>query len=116
MKLAIIDGLHRWKDFSGRSSRPQVWWFILFYTLFSQACQRMPLLLVFVIEPDGPLAVVIFILFYSWMLLIPSILAVQVRRMHDVGKSGWFILVPIYNFYLYAQPSMTEQREITEQK
>jgi len=23
-----------------------------------------------------------------------------VRRMHDVGKSGWFILIPIYNFIL----------------
>jgi len=23
-----------------------------------------------------------------------------VRRMHDVGKSGWFVLVPIYNIIL----------------
>ena len=32
-------------------------------------------------------------------LLIPAI-AVSVRRMHDVGKSGWFMLIPIYNFIL----------------
>jgi uncharacterized membrane protein YhaH (DUF805 family) len=25
---------------------------------------------------------------------------VAVRRMHDVGKSGWFILIPIYNLVL----------------
>tara|TARA_B110000459_G_scaffold179685_1_gene205868 strand:- start:986 stop:1153 length:168 start_codon:yes stop_codon:yes gene_type:complete len=31
--------------------------------------------------------------------LIPGI-AVAVRRMHDVGKSGWFILIPIYNIIL----------------
>jgi uncharacterized membrane protein YhaH (DUF805 family) len=31
--------------------------------------------------------------------LIPSI-AVGVRRMHDVGKSGWFLLIPIYNLIL----------------
>jgi uncharacterized membrane protein YhaH (DUF805 family) len=31
--------------------------------------------------------------------LIPSI-AVGVRRMHDVGKSGWFLLIPIYNLVL----------------
>lgn len=30
---------------------------------------------------------------------MPSI-AVGVRRMHDVGKSGWFVLIPIYNFIL----------------
>jgi uncharacterized membrane protein YhaH (DUF805 family) len=108
MKAAISDGLHRWKDYSGRSSRSQLWWFILFYTVFSQACQWIPPLLFFVIEPDGALAIVITILFFSWMLLIPSILSVQVRRMHDVGKSGWFILAPIYNLYLYVQPSVKE--------
>jgi len=27
-------------------------------------------------------------------------IAVGVRRMHDVGKSGWFVLIPIYNFIL----------------
>ena len=31
--------------------------------------------------------------------LLPSI-AVGVRSMHDVGKSGQFILIPIYNFIL----------------
>jgi hypothetical protein len=25
--------------------------------------------------------------------------------MHDVGKSGWFQIVPLYNLYLYVQPS-----------
>jgi uncharacterized membrane protein YGL010W len=32
-------------------------------------------------------------------LLIPSI-AVAVRRMHDVGKSGWYCLIPFYNLVL----------------
>ncbi len=36
---------------------------------------------------------------YSLAVFIPSI-AVAVRRMHDVGKSGWFILIPIYNLIL----------------
>jgi uncharacterized membrane protein YhaH (DUF805 family) len=36
---------------------------------------------------------------YSLGVLIPSI-AVGVRRMHDVGKSGWFLLIPIYNLIL----------------
>ena len=36
---------------------------------------------------------------WNFALLIPS-LAVAVRRMHDVGKSGWFLLVPIYNLIL----------------
>lgn len=36
---------------------------------------------------------------YSLGVLIPAI-AVGVRRMHDVGKSGWFLLIPIYNLVL----------------
>ncbi|MFT4780037.1 MAG: uncharacterized membrane protein YhaH (DUF805 family), partial [Flavobacteriales bacterium] len=36
---------------------------------------------------------------YSFAVLIPSI-AVGVRRMHDVGKSGWFLLIPIYSLIL----------------
>ncbi|MCB9196976.1 MAG: DUF805 domain-containing protein [Flavobacteriales bacterium] len=38
---------------------------------------------------------------YNLAVLVPSI-AVAVRRMHDVGKSGWFILIPIYNLVLAA--------------
>ena len=54
-------------------------------------------------EPDGILGFIFLALTFIWMLLIPAVLAVQVRRMHDVGKSGWFILVPFYNYYLYVQ-------------
>lgn len=36
---------------------------------------------------------------YSLGVLIPSI-AVGVRRMHDVGKSGWFLIIPIVNIAL----------------
>ena len=36
---------------------------------------------------------------YSFATLLPTI-AVTIRRMHDVGKSGWFMLIPIYNLVL----------------
>jgi len=31
--------------------------------------------------------------------IIPSLAAI-IRRMHDVGESGWFCLIPIYNIIL----------------
>ncbi|MDR1451667.1 MAG: DUF805 domain-containing protein [Helicobacteraceae bacterium] len=34
--------------------------------------------------------------------LIPSISA-EIRRMHDIGKVGWWILVPFYDIYLWLQ-------------
>lgn len=36
---------------------------------------------------------------YALASFVPLI-SCGVRRMHDVGKSGWFILIPIYNFIL----------------
>ncbi len=36
---------------------------------------------------------------YDLVVIVPGI-AVGVRRMHDVGKSGWYILIPIYNLIL----------------
>jgi Predicted membrane protein len=35
--------------------------------------------------------------------MLPTI-SVGVRRMHDMDKSGWFLLVPVYNLYLLCQP------------
>ena len=36
---------------------------------------------------------------WSLAILLP-IIAAGVRRMHDHGKSGWFLLIPFYNLYL----------------
>ena len=36
---------------------------------------------------------------FSLAILVP-VIAAGVRRMHDVGKSGWYILFPIYNLIL----------------
>ncbi|MBM3920822.1 MAG: DUF805 domain-containing protein [Sphingomonadales bacterium] len=47
---------------------------------------------------------------YSLAVLLPS-LAVAVRRMHDVGKSGWFILIPIYNLILACTDSQVGENE-----
>jgi len=41
---------------------------------------------------------------YSLAVLIPSI-AIGVRRMHDVNKSGWFLIIPIYNIVLALRKS-----------
>jgi len=38
----------------------------------------------------------------SVALLLPSI-AVGVRRMHDISKRGWWLIIPIYNIVLLAR-------------
>jgi uncharacterized membrane protein YhaH (DUF805 family) len=50
------------------------------------------------------------IFFFLYAINIPVFIAVGIRRMHDVGKSGWFILVPLYNYYLFFQPAFEKGR------
>lgn len=87
---AISDGFKRYTDFSGVSSRSQYWYFILGTSLASILIQALV----------GDFGANLFTI----ATIIPTI-AVAVRRMHDVGKSGWFILVPIYNFILLVTPT-----------
>ena len=87
---ALKDGFNRFADFSGVSSRSQYWYFILGTTIATVIAQ------VAFGDFGGNLVSIITIL--------PTI-AVAVRRMHDVGKSGWFLLVPIYNIILLVTPS-----------
>ena len=81
--------LQNYATFGGRARRSEYWYFILFNVIIS-----------FGLGFVGGLMQVNWISnIYTLAVLIPSI-AVAVRRMHDVGKSGWFVLVPIYNLIL----------------
>ena len=87
---ATKDGFNRYADFSGVSTRSQYWYFVLVTNLASIIGQ-----LSFGELGGNVISLVTF---------IPT-LAAAIRRMHDVGKSGWFILVPIYNIVLLVTPS-----------
>ena len=43
-------------------------------------------------------------------------LTASIRRAHDVGKSGWFMLIPFYNFYLQISPSEQTSNEWGDQR
>ncbi|MCR9100340.1 MAG: DUF805 domain-containing protein [bacterium] len=81
--------LQNYAVFEGRARRKEYWMFVLFNMLVSFAVGFV----------DGLTGIGYLGLIYSLGVLIPSI-AVGVRRMHDVGKSGWFLLIPIYNLIL----------------
>ncbi|WDS37328.1 DUF805 domain-containing protein [Pseudoxanthomonas sp.] len=94
--------LKRYADFSGRSRRKEYWMFLLFYMVALLATVMVMVLgaaLVSPAERPGALSYVGFALMMLLILalLLPS-LAVQVRRFHDMDKSGWFVLI---NFVPY---------------
>lgn len=105
MKRAIVDGFKRWRDYSGRSSRADFWWFQLLLLLWPFLSGIFTILGI-LIAPGGIIRIVSALLTPIMLLaILPAHIAVSVRRMHDVGKSGWFNLVPVYSFYLHLQPA-----------
>jgi len=84
------EALKKYNKFSGRANRTEYWYFVLFNSLISIGFSILDSIL----GIDKILETI-----YSLAVLIPSI-AVAVRRMHDVNKSGWFIVIPIYNLVL----------------
>ncbi len=78
-------------NFSGRASRSEYWWFYLFTVLVSTGTQ----ILMGVFAALGDAGIMIGLGFGVLVMLgifLPS-LGVSVRRMHDIGKSGWFLLI-----------------------
>ncbi len=82
--------LKKYAVFSGRARRKEYWMFTLFSTIIA-------LVLGFIegivgIAPETNQSILVGI--YTLAVLIPSI-AVSVRRLHDTGRSGWWVLISL---------------------
>jgi uncharacterized membrane protein YhaH (DUF805 family) len=84
-----IHVLKNYANFNGRASRKEYWFFVLFNAIFAIAAMILDNLLGLAIQDVGygPLYIV-----YVLATLVPGI-AVSVRRLHDIGKSGWYFLL-----------------------
>ena len=83
--------LKQFADFNGRARRKEYWMFVLFNLIFAIVAMML----------DGGLGTNIapmpygyIYIAYALATLIPGI-AVGVRRLHDVGKCGWFMLIAL---------------------
>lgn len=93
---AISAGFQNYANFKGRARRSAYWYFYLFYVLVEIVANIIDVAAFGSESQSGPLYLIA-----SLGLLLPG-LSTAVRRLHDVDKSGWFILVPIYNIVLLA--------------
>lgn len=110
-----INVLKKYATFSGRATRSEYWYFVLIYSFtytilmgidfaigtFSKQLMENGSFLGFLSTA------------YSLVLFLPS-LAVTVRRLHDINKSGWwvlFVLVPIIGFILLVVYLCTNSKE-----
>ena len=83
--------LKQYADFNGRARRKEYWMFTLFSIIFYIVAMILDNIVGTAIDGVG---YGLFYILYALAILIPS-LAVSVRRLHDVGKSGWMILISL---------------------
>jgi uncharacterized membrane protein YhaH (DUF805 family) len=95
---SITSCFSQYATFSGRASRSEFWWFFLFQILVSVAASMVS-------EKLSGLV--------SLGLLLPA-LAVGARRLHDIGRSGWWqlLLITVIGLlvlvFFWAQPAKGE--------
>lgn len=77
-------------DFKGKTKRAEFWWPALFNIIVSLVISGLSVLFARI----GFLVTLVGIISLIWALinLVPGISA-TIRRLHDVNKSGWFILI-----------------------
>lgn len=88
----------KYATFDGRATRSEYWWFFLFTFLVSAALSIFSEVLPGV---------------FSLGVLLPS-LAVGVRRLHDIDKSGWFLLlwfIPVIGWIVLIVWAIQEGKE-----
>lgn len=76
----------RYATFQGRARRPEYWWFALFSLLVSIALMVVDVIIF------GSSEVSVLNPIWSLFVLVPT-LAVGARRLHDTGRSGWWLLI-----------------------
>ena len=85
----FLHALKNYANFSGRASRKEFWMFVLFYVLTLIAAAIVDMLTGLFNEALG---LGVFSGFLLLFYVLPS-LALYVRRFHDLGHSGWWVLL-----------------------
>jgi uncharacterized membrane protein YhaH (DUF805 family) len=81
--------LKKYADFNGRARRKEYWFFVLFNLIISCVLTAVD---VFVGTYSAAAGVGILTGLYGLAVLLPGI-GVTIRRLHDTGRSGWWILI-----------------------
>ncbi len=95
-KKVVLDNYF---NFEGRARRSEYWYYVLaqFLLIISVLISGALVIGGFELEMLSPIFGGLYILL-TFGLLLPS-LAVAVRRLHDTGKSGWFLLLGLIPFF-----------------
>ena len=87
-QTSIKTCFNKFAVFSGRASRSEFWFFVLFGILGGIIASIIDVMILdYPFEENGPINLI-----FSVALIVPS-LSVAARRLHDINKSGWWQLL-----------------------
>jgi len=81
---AIVSGFQNYVNFNGRAARSEFWYWVLFVFLVNVAANLV----------DAVIGLGIIGALASLALFLPGI-AVSVRRLHDLDRTGWWLLIAL---------------------
>jgi uncharacterized membrane protein YhaH (DUF805 family) len=83
--------------YRGRASRSAYWWFVLFEVI---ATLVLELLVVIPAAANSTAAVTVFLIIVGIAVIYLALvgLALTIRRLHDIDKTGWWVLIGLVPF------------------
>ena len=96
--------MNKYVTIDGRANRTEYWVFYLFNSVILLLLEFIADILGTMTSTDQRILVIIYQLF----ILIPSI-TVGIRRMHDIDRSGWWLLFPVVNFFFLIAKGTDEE-------
>lgn len=92
-RQAVASGFTKYATFGGRAARSEYWYWTLFTVLGSMITLVLDIV-IFGLPSPGMQGVTPVNIVFSLATLLPGI-AVLIRRLHDVDRSGWWSLIPL---------------------
>jgi len=92
------EAFDKYADFSGRSRRAEMWYFVLANLLIYLTLAVLGRLLSFAFSSPAPFIISMCAIGAYYLAVIVPSLAVSVRRLHDTGRSGWYYFISLIPF------------------
>ena len=95
---SALETFLRWKDYSGRATRSEFWMYVLWsYIAVIGGFIAFTAIVSLTGSPPNGLVHIVSATLFVLLLLAATLahLAVAVRRLHDIGMSGWWLLLSL---------------------
>ena len=88
----FVGAVKKYAVFAGRARRKEFWFFYLFYVIFALAAASVDSVLGTEYSVAETASIGLFSSVFVIAMMLPTF-AVLARRLHDIGRSGWWILI-----------------------